>query len=78
VFHVVAEEYEVPERIRALARRRRASFDADLSADGRRLSVRYRLRRRLVELKRALLSPWLWRRTPPAELIAAFPDLETV
>jgi glycosyltransferase involved in cell wall biosynthesis len=78
VFHVVAEEYEVRERIRALARKRRASFDADLSADGRRLSVRYRLRRRLVELKRALLSPWLWRRTPPAELIAAFPDLETV
>lgn len=78
VFQVVAEEYEVPERIRALARARRASLEADLSADGRRLSVRYRLQKRLVLLQRAMLSPWLWRRTPPAELVAAFPDLETV
>jgi glycosyltransferase involved in cell wall biosynthesis len=78
VFQVVAEEYEVPERIRALARARRASLDADLSADGRRLSIRYRLQKRLVLLKRTLLSPWLWRRTAPAELVAAFPDLDTI
>lgn len=78
VFQVVAEEYEVPERIRALARARKASLDANLSADGRRLSVRYRLQKRLVVLKRAMLSPWLWRRTAPAELVAAFPDLDTI
>jgi glycosyltransferase involved in cell wall biosynthesis len=75
VGHVVAEEYDVPEPIRALARSRMREFEAALGVSGSGLSFRYRTRRLLVRAKRALLSPWLWHDTPPSELAAAFPDL---
>jgi glycosyltransferase involved in cell wall biosynthesis len=74
VAQMVAEEYDVPERFRALARSRMRDFEATLGAGGR-LSARYRLRALLVRAKRALLSPWLWHRSPPPELAATFPDL---
>lgn len=75
VARIVAEEYDVPDEIRELARLRMRSLDAALSRDGQSLSLRYRVRALLVRLKRALLARWLWHRTPPAEIRAAFPDL---
>jgi glycosyltransferase involved in cell wall biosynthesis len=75
VARIVADEYDVPPAIRELARARMTSLNAALSRDGRALSLRYRIRALLVRLKRAVLSPWLWHRTPPAEIRAAFPDL---
>ena len=75
VARIVAEEYDVPPSIRDLARARMTSLNAAVSSDGRALSRRYRIRALLVRLKRAVLSPWLWHRTLPAEIRAAFPDL---
>jgi glycosyltransferase involved in cell wall biosynthesis len=75
VARIVAEEYDVPPAIRDLAHARMTSLNAALSRDGRALSARYRIRALLVRLKRAVLAPWLWHRTPPPEIRAAFPDL---
>jgi glycosyltransferase involved in cell wall biosynthesis len=75
VARIVAEEYDVPPTIRDLARSRMASLNTALSDDGRALSVRYRIRALLIRFKRAALAPWLWHRTLPREIRAAFPDL---
>lgn len=75
VVRIVAEEYEVPPEIQDLARKRMLVLDAWLSRDRQRLSLRYRVRALLIRLKRVLLGPWLYYRTPPAEITAAFPDL---
>jgi glycosyltransferase involved in cell wall biosynthesis len=74
VAHLVAEEYDVPQALRALARSRMREFEAALGAGGS-LSVRYRLRALLVRATLALLAPWLWHRSPPPELAAVFPEL---
>jgi glycosyltransferase involved in cell wall biosynthesis len=74
VAYLVAEEYDVPEHVRALARSRMKEFEAALG-DRRGLSARYRVRALLVRAKGAVLSPWLWYRSPPRELADVFPDL---
>jgi teichuronic acid biosynthesis glycosyltransferase TuaG len=75
VLRIVVDEYDVPAEIRDLARKRMRILDAWLSSDKQGLSLRYRFRAVLISLKRLLLGPWLYYRTPPAEITAAFPDL---
>ena len=75
VAHVVAEEYGVSEPLRGLARSRLRDFEAALGGGQGGLSARYRAHALLVRAKNALLSPWLWYRSPPPELTAAFPEL---
>jgi hypothetical protein len=74
VFRIVAEEYDVPTEIRALARTRLARLDAVLENDGR-LTPLQRARSAGGRMKWTLLRPLLLYRRPPREVAAAFPDL---
>jgi GT2 family glycosyltransferase len=78
VYRLVAEEYDVPERIRALARAQQRRAHGRLAAlQGRRglLPTLRRLRLLLVQAKIALTEPFAWHAQPPAEVAAAFPDV---
>ncbi len=61
-FDVVLTEYELDAGLRAVAGRRRAAVNAEVT---RRLP---RARRLLRGYARGLLAPYLWRRTPPPEV----------
>lgn len=79
VYARAAELEGVPEEARAIARRRMAQFDAMLEAlrnGGRGMAVRRALRARLGKLRKALLGRWIWHPGVPAEVAAAFPDLD--
>jgi GT2 family glycosyltransferase len=77
VYRMVAEEYDVPNDIRALAEERRRAEARRLAAltNERRLAgARERIRRKLGRARRAVRRRRRAREIPP-ELSAAFPDL---
>jgi glycosyltransferase involved in cell wall biosynthesis len=69
LWRIVAEEYDLPEPLRAELLARSARFEA---------VPRQRLRRRAVAVKKALLRRRDYFREPPAEVREAFGDLRTV
>ncbi len=80
-FRIVAGEYDLPPELRTRARERVSELEARLAGlrgeGGARPRV-HRARARAVRLKGALLRPVQWRRRPPPEVAAAFPDLRAV
>jgi hypothetical protein len=77
VYRLVAEEYDVPEDIRALARTRRRAEARRLGAltnERRVAGAAERVRRKLGRARRALRRPGRAQEVPP-ELAAAFPGL---
>lgn len=79
VFGLVAESYPVDDETRALARRRRQEMRAELVAlqgggglDG---LWRARLRPRVVRARNAVFRRDGWLAEPPAEVVAAFPEI---
>lgn len=75
---VVADEYDVPEDSRVLARQILKQVEARIAMlGGRRQTVRsaLRTRRALGNLKRLLLARRVWHTKPPSEFAAAFPYL---
>lgn len=80
-FRIVAAEYDLPPELRARARERVGEVEAQLAGLRGEGGVRprvHRARARAVRLKGALLRPIQWRRRPPPEVAAAFPDLHAV
>jgi glycosyltransferase involved in cell wall biosynthesis len=80
LYRRVAEEWQVPDAIRAQAARRMAATDAFLRADsGERLlaGARLRLRRTLARAARPLLERRRWHSSPPPEVAATF-DLHAI
>jgi glycosyltransferase involved in cell wall biosynthesis len=75
----VAADSSLPEDIRETARGRVRwceRMSAGLSGEDRAGAARLAVRRRLGTVRRWLLGPLEWRRETPAEVRAAFPDLE--
>ncbi len=81
LWRLVADEYDLPEDVRAQLRSRAAGFDAEVAAlTGRRpaaLAV-WRARRRAVAARTALRRSRDYYAEPPAEVRAAFGDLRRV
>ena len=80
VFRLVAEEYGVAKPIRDLAAARmrlREAQIASLRGERTALGLADEARRMLVDAKNRALAPFAWRRVPPPEVAAAFPDLTT-
>jgi glycosyltransferase involved in cell wall biosynthesis len=81
VYRIVAEEYEVPEDVRAYARRKEATVQQQLDAllgNGPVARARRATRRAhvgIVRLKQRLLEDRIWYREPPPEVAEAFPEL---
>jgi glycosyltransferase involved in cell wall biosynthesis len=76
VYRRVEEEYDVPDDVRALARRRRQRHEDKLAMlSGRRpfLAVAYGLRSRARSVRRSM--PWAFRRSLPAELTTTLRDV---
>jgi glycosyltransferase involved in cell wall biosynthesis len=81
LWRTVAEEYELPEDVRARLRARVARFDAQVAAlEGRRPAAlaAWHARRRLVAARTALRRSRDYYDEPPAEVRAAFGDLRLV
>ncbi len=82
VYRRVAEEYDVPESVRRLARRRmvetEAAIEAVRASQARRRLVPTRLRRLVGRGYRAIRYRHTWYDTPPPEVAAAFPDLQSL
>lgn len=81
VFRLVAEEWEVPEEARVIARARLADMQVALgAATGARpvAGLVMRSRRAAARLKQRLLREKLWYPSPPGEVTAVFPDLHTL
>jgi glycosyltransferase involved in cell wall biosynthesis len=81
VYARVAENEDLPDDIRATARERIAwcdRFIGGLSGETRSKAAVIALRRRLSPIRRLLERPFVWRSSPPAEVTAAFPDLDTL
>jgi glycosyltransferase involved in cell wall biosynthesis len=74
---LVAEEYDVPERIRVLARARLRKLDrllAGLGDESGLMPSLARARKRAVRTKAALAEPFAWRRRPPPAVGALLAD----
>jgi glycosyltransferase involved in cell wall biosynthesis len=82
IYRLVAEEYDVPEPARIVARRRMADSEAKIEAvlrsRARRRFVPTPLRRLLGRGYRALRSRGTWYEVPPPEIAMAFPDLRSL
>ncbi len=81
VWRMVAEEYDVPEEVREVARAHVRSLDdrAAVLRGDRRLAARVlRVRRALGRVQRAIMWRSIWYPDPPAEVRRAFPDLRAV
>ena len=79
VYRVVAEDLDVPEDVKRAAERRIAAIDRDIAADGGRaglLSLRWWARARLGALRKRAMPGAVWHDGVPAEVSAAFPDLD--
>lgn len=79
VFALVADRLDVPQDVKAMARNRLAQVDRELDAlEGRArgLAARRALRHKLGRIRNALLPALIWHRNTPAEVAAAFPDLD--
>ena len=80
-YRIVAAEYDLPAELRARARERVVELEAELAGLRGKGGLRPRLQRaraRAVRLRGALLRPIQWRRRPPPEVAAAFPDLHAI
>jgi GT2 family glycosyltransferase len=74
---LVAEEYDVPEWIRALAKDRLRKLDLRLAGLGDESGLvpsLARARARAVRIKAALVEPFAWHRHPPPEVAALLAD----
>jgi GT2 family glycosyltransferase len=78
---LVAEEYDVPEWIRALAKDRLRKLDlrlAGLGDESGLMPTLARARARAVRIKVALVEPFAWHRHPPPEVAALLGGLDEI
>lgn len=78
VMSLLAEDENAAPEVRAAALRRIRDLERwrlALSGESRLLSARLALRLRLGALGRIVLRPYQWRREPPSDVRAAFPEL---
>jgi glycosyltransferase involved in cell wall biosynthesis len=78
VFTMVAAEYDVPDDVRASARKMAAQFDGNLQTIERGDAIkeaRMRVRRAIGSLRQRALRNRIWYPETPPEIVAAFPQL---
>ncbi len=81
VYLRIAEDERLPGDIRDTARRQVARcerFIGGLSGENRSKAAIIALRRRLSPIRAIVERPFVWRASPPTEVAAAFPDLESL
>ena len=81
LWRTLADEYDLPEDVRAELRRRVVRFDAELAVhEGRRPVVAFLRagRERVARARRSVLDGRIWYAEAPREVADAFPDLRAV